>query len=332
MPLSRTDDLDAAVDAQRARYPQGVRAVERLTTLAPMFRSAVRDMVRAYGETFFRRAEQRVREIDFLCDGDAARFDAAIQAYVRFCLEFVRKQAEFLKTGRYSFQDFDEMCRTLYEDEAAVRDFYLLALLLSFVFSPNYYEFYDFFEHEFLPQVPQRGTVIEVGCGHGVYLGQTLLHAPGLHGIGIDISAGALAVARRMLMHYGLPPARFELATDDLRHTLARADGSASAVICCEVLEHLPDPRHAVRELRRLLAADGVMMLSAAIRMESVDHLYVFRTQQEVIEMAESAGLRIVAERVVPLAKGNMLDRAERQRLADDPRVPVGYVCLARLR
>ncbi len=322
-------DLKQLLADAKETHPGAARAIDRLITLAPMFQSAARDMAGAYGETFLRRADDRVAEIDFLCNGDPEKFDEAIQAYVRFCLEFARKQAEFLKTGKYSFQDFDEMCSELYDDDEAVQSFYLFALLFSFIFSPNYYEFYDFFETEFLSHITDNGTICEVGCGHGVYLGQALSTHPKSQGVAIDISPGALEVAKRMLNFHKIASDRVDFAQDDLRKRLNRDKGMAHAIICCEVLEHLPDPQHALHELHRILRPGGTALLSAAIRMESVDHLYVFRTPEEVIEMIERAGLKLQASRVVPLAKGNMQDEEERRKLAEDPRVPVGYICRA---
>ncbi|MCA9242704.1 MAG: class I SAM-dependent methyltransferase [Phycisphaerales bacterium] len=323
------DDLTRQIEAHGPQYPRARRAIERFTTLGGMFRAAVRDMTSAYGETFFRRAEERVAEIDHLVGNDPAKFDDAVRAYIKFCMEFIRKQAVFLKTGSYAFRDFDSMQEDLYDNDEAMEEFYLPALMFSFIFSPNYYEFYDFFQKEFVPDLPREGVIAEIGCGHGVYLCQSLLSAPGATGFGIDVAPGALKVARRVMDFHGVGPERCELAVDDLRGGLARSDGCADRVICCEVLEHFPAPPEAIGELKRIMAPQGKMMVSAAVRMESVDHLYVFRTYQEVAEMMRLAGLRIIKERIAPLAKGDMRDAEERMRLANDPKTPVGYICIA---
>lgn len=323
------DQLTRDLERYGGAYPGAARAIERFTTLGGMFRAAARDMVSAYGETFFQRAEQRVAEIDHLVGDAPEKFDDAVRAYIKFCMEFIRKQAVFLKTGEYAFRDFDSMQEDLYDNDEAMEEFYLPALMFSFMFSPNYYEFYDFFQREFVPTLPQQGLIAEVGCGHGVYLCQSLLSAPRVAGVGIDVAPGALKVARRIMEFHGIGPERCELAVDDLRGGLARTDGCADRVICCEVLEHFPEPPEAIGELKRIMAPDGRMMVSAAVRMESVDHLYVFRTYQEVAEMMRATGLRIVSERIAPLAKGDLRDAAERLRLANDPKVPVGYICIA---
>ena len=326
---NQVDDIGTSLAANQKKYPRAVHAIERLITLAPMFRNAVADMMHNYGHTFFRRAQARVCEIDFLYGHDSESFDKGIQAYVRFCLEFVRKQRGFLRTGEYSVRDFNDIYSTLYDNDDSMQNFYLVALLFSFVFSSNYYEFYGFFENEFLTNISPAGTVTEIGCGHGLYLVQTLLAKPELKGVGADISTAALGVTHRMLSYHGIDENRYKLSREDLCRRLSYDDNSANAIICCEVLEHLPDPRHALSELVRIIADDGIAMLSAAIRMESVDHLYVFRTYQEVAAMVQEAGFRIRSDHVVPLAKGDLLSQANRQRLIEDPRVPLGYICLA---
>ena len=195
-------ELDAELRLMQEKYPLAVYAVNRLVVLAPMFRIAITDMVSNYGETFFRRGQARISEIRYLYgDGDGC-FDKVVMAYVKFCLEFVRRQKEFLKTGTYAVKDFDEIYESLYGNDESMEGFYLAALLFSYVFSSNYYEFYDFFENKFLVALSDSGTVIEIGCGHGLYLTQTLRSSSGWKGFGGDISKGSLNVTRKMLTHH----------------------------------------------------------------------------------------------------------------------------------
>jgi len=313
----------------RTAWPDVAAVTDQMLELAPFYRRVISDMIRSYGETFFRRARERINEVKFLCGGDPDGFRQAMSAYVRFGMESLRKQERFARTGRYAVAQFDEVNRSLYANETAMRKFYLPALLLCFVFNPNYYEYYDFFETEFLHQVQDGSLVVEVGCGHGVYLSQTLKRYSRTTGIGLDISQGSLETTRQILAHCGIQLWRTQLSIADVREELPVDDSAAGTVICCEVLEHLPNPRQALDEIRRIAAPDATLMISAAVRMESIDHLYLFRSHLEVRQMIESAGLRIHSERAVPLAKGNLQDREERQRLLDDPRVPVGYICRA---
>jgi 2-polyprenyl-3-methyl-5-hydroxy-6-metoxy-1,4-benzoquinol methylase len=86
----------------------------------------------------------------------------------------------------------------------------------------------------------------EVGCGEGHL--STLLAAEGWHVRGSDLSPAAIAEARRQASAKGLA---VSFAVGDLYDLDPVRDG-AELVVCCEVLEHLPDPALALAILKRL--------------------------------------------------------------------------------
>ena len=88
--------------------------------------------------------------------------------------------------------------------------------------------------------------VHEVGCGEGHL--SLMLAAEGLNARASDLSPEVVSEARRRAAARGLDLA-FQAA--DL-YELDPARDSAELVLCCEVLEHLPDPARALRLLARL--------------------------------------------------------------------------------
>jgi 2-polyprenyl-3-methyl-5-hydroxy-6-metoxy-1,4-benzoquinol methylase len=82
--------------------------------------------------------------------------------------------------------------------------------------------------------------VHEVGCGEGFL--STRLAAHGIAVRGSDLSAAAIARARQRAAGLG---ASIPFQVADLYGLEPERDG-AELVICCEVLEHLPDPERAV--------------------------------------------------------------------------------------
>jgi 2-polyprenyl-3-methyl-5-hydroxy-6-metoxy-1,4-benzoquinol methylase len=86
-------------------------------------------------------------------------------------------------------------------------------------------------------------ALLDAGCGEGIAM-RALLGDASSDVIGLDGSVGALHVARRVA------PAR-PLAAGDLL-ALPFPDRRFDAVICMEVLEHLPDPEAGLAELCRV--------------------------------------------------------------------------------
>lgn len=103
-----------------------------------------------------------------------------------------------------------------------------------------------------LPTAPAR--VLDCGCGEGRYLGVVREHFAQARLVGCDVSRVALDHARRL--H---PDAEY-VSMDDERVPLA--DASFELVLSVEVLEHVADVEAAARELARLLAPGGRLVMT----------------------------------------------------------------------
>lgn len=94
--------------------------------------------------------------------------------------------------------------------------------------------------------------VFEVGCGNGS-LANRLSAFVSISGV--DSSHSAIEVARTSFPNLDL---RVASAYDDLSFEYGKFD----VVICLEVIEHLFDPRSAVRRMRDLLKPEGTLIIS----------------------------------------------------------------------
>lgn len=109
-----------------------------------------------------------------------------------------------------------------------------------------------------LGKVGSRATVLDCGIGNGalaIALSSVLPEPPNFYGI--DLSGEMLARADVEMRQAGLAP---ELRQADVL-SIPYADESFDFVMAAHVLEHLPQPQHALREMVRVLKPGGMLFL-----------------------------------------------------------------------
>lgn len=118
----------------------------------------------------------------------------------------------------------------------------------------------------FAAQNNLAGTdVLDLGCGTGFNCGYVLDKYGAKSATGVDIAESAIAFARKA---YG--NARFEVGDVCDRNL---DPGQHPVALCCEVIEHVPDPDALLANISRLLAPDGVALISTPNKpVFSLDH------------------------------------------------------------
>lgn len=104
--------------------------------------------------------------------------------------------------------------------------------------------------------------LLDVGCGEGRHTLSAWLEAP-VQAVGLDRNAADLATARSRARDFTVTQGESRLQWihgDGLR--LPFPDASFERVICSEVLEHIPDYRAVLAEIRRVLKPGGLLAVS----------------------------------------------------------------------
>lgn len=114
--------------------------------------------------------------------------------------------------------------------------------------------------------LPEGGRILDVGCseGEGNHLQAAYEHLP-VHAIGVDSDLERLKTFWTRFVQFATKPPsrsrRLNLTSANLLDLPFPSD-TFDAVICAEVLEHIPDYRAALREIRRVLRPGGHLGLS----------------------------------------------------------------------
>ena len=127
--------------------------------------------------------------------------------------------------------------------------------------------------------VPERGDLViaDVGCADGPL---AAARPDGRAGrvVGVDRSAVLLA-------DHPHPAVRADAVA------LPLADGSVTAVAAINVLYHLASPLSAIREARRVLAADGVFVVATVSRRDSPELAAVWQPAPSTFDAEDAAAL-----------------------------------------
>jgi len=172
--------------------------------------------------------------------------------------------------------------------------------------------------HGLVPAGSERPRILDAGCGTGVSTDYLCHLNPGSDVLGIDISEGALTVARERLQRSGAA-AQVSALRQEQRSLLDLDDeGPFDYINSVGVLHHLDQPEAGLRSLAGRLAPDGLLHLflyADAGRWE------IHRTQQALTLLdvgTGSEGLRLGRELFEILPEGNRLARHHRERWAVD--------------
>jgi SAM-dependent methyltransferase len=107
-----------------------------------------------------------------------------------------------------------------------------------------------------LPHLRPESTLLDVGCGPGSITADFAKRLPPGSTLGVDTSSEVIAAARRE--H---PDVAFEIA--DL-YKMPFDDGAWDIVHAHQVLQHVPDPIGALKEMRRVARPGGIVAVRDA--------------------------------------------------------------------
>ena len=102
--------------------------------------------------------------------------------------------------------------------------------------------------------------VLEIACGRGDFAEWCAAHGRPRVFAAADFSMTAVRLARARVLTSAQAPGVSFVQAD--AQAIALAGDSMDTVICCETIEHVPDPRAAVHELARVLRPGGRLFLT----------------------------------------------------------------------
>jgi SAM-dependent methyltransferase len=137
----------------------------------------------------------------------------------------------------------------------------------------------------------EHAHVADLGCGPGAMLCSVLDRRPAWTGEGLDISQVAVDYAKRLAAHKKLQ-GRARFSTGDLSN-LPYANGSFDLVVASEVLEHVPEIRKALGEIRRVVRPGGKIVITVPLHSRTALHVHSVTGQDDIAGLCRDGGLTV---------------------------------------
>ena len=235
--------------------------------------------------------------------------EAICEDYAWLAHVVFEEEVFFRRSGRYRLSRFSDAIEQVYSN-APYMQRYMNGLLATQVWWRNHTDVLQVFRDTFLPRNRRGFSHLEIGPGHGLFLHLAASSAYCACAEGWDISSTSIAATRGALARMGTP-GRVSLELSDL---FAEHDRTFDSIVCSEVLEHLEEPAEALRRMRRLLAPEGRLFVNAPVNSPAPDHIYLFRTPEELVDMVRGEGFDVLLTHFAP-ATGATLERARKNSL-----------------
>jgi 2-polyprenyl-3-methyl-5-hydroxy-6-metoxy-1,4-benzoquinol methylase len=296
------------VSSQLVVRPRVARMLQ-LTFTNPLQRKRIERFLARQDESYWEFAEDLLGNLSRSFLQTADDWAAAARCYNDLCMECVRLQIAFRKSGTYPKSAQDQALEEVYSRPEVMRS-YMVGLLLTYLFWPNQYRMFRLFKDHLAERA--AGTYLEVGVGHGLFLAEAMRTFPDLSPDVIDISATSIGLAREILQSFDLDASRVRFTLSDFLQTAPPRDGGYDMIAMGELLEHVDKPQLFLQRSRDLLAPDGTYFITTCVNCPAVDHVYHFHTVDEIRDMVRSCGLEVRSELVLP-AEDVPLCRCEKE-------------------
>lgn len=236
-----------------------------------------------------------------MCGSDPRNWEPAMVGYVKFCIDALKSQIYFERHRRYKATSYVDATNEYYQNKDFMFHSYLPGMILSHYIWMHHHRMLQWYR-SVLREIKIQNFA-EVGTGCGLYSKETLERSPECRGIGFDISEHSLAFTENLIKSFSLND-RYSTRVQDIitktptAYPLSKSQNSGfDLVICQEVLEHLENPDMFCKALFAMTRPGGYAYITAAINAAHVDHIYLYRSLDDVLDQIRSAGFEVLKSR-----------------------------------
>lgn len=275
-----------------------INFMNKIYKKSPMQKKKLEKYLTSQSPEYLQEFSHFIEDYDGYLKNSGLTMDYCIDAYLKMVKDMFSSQIKFMRTGQYPVSLASDTFENIYNDEMVMTS-YMIGLAISQYLWETHYKMFEFFKISIKNNRTNIKNYTEIGPGHGLFLKSALdtLDA-NVTMTAIDISPVSLDISKSIIDYFH-PQKTVTFINQDMINL--DLNSSCDFIVMGEVLEHVEKPEILLQKINSLLAKNGKAFLSTCVNCPAIDHIYHFKTVDEIRAMFYKCGLIIESEKVLPV-------------------------------
>lgn len=220
-------------------------------------------------------------------DGGSHGLEDIVDAYLFLNNMIMEETYYFVSNEKYRYSSFKEVDEIVYNNQEYMEK-YMIGLAVSEYIWINHLKMIKYFENNNTMFFGDK--YLEIGPGFGQYLSRAIAKCDFKKYFACDVSETSVKGSNQYLKYKGLDKCTVEHKNFFDYDSSDKFD----CIVMGEVLEHVEQPLEMLEKIYDLLAENGKAFITTAINAPTLDHIYLFRSAQDVLDMTKKVGFNVV--------------------------------------
>lgn len=221
-------------------------------------------------------------------DGKNYDIEYIVDSYLFLNNMIMEETYYFVSNDKYRYSSFKEVDDIVYNNKEYMEK-YMMGLAVSEYIWINHLKMIRYFENNSNSFFGDK--YLEIGPGFGQYLSRAITKCDFKKYFACDVSQTSVEGSNQYLKYQGIQD---KCIVEHKNFFDYDSSDKFDCIVMGEVLEHVEQPLEMLEKICSLLTENGKAFITTAINAPTLDHIYLFRSAQEVLDMAKKAGFHVV--------------------------------------
>lgn len=272
------------------------KITDKITEGNPLQKKKIINQLKKYDNKTLSDLEKIALDIIIVSKKNKFTIKNISKFYNDLCIETMQEQLYLKKFNTYRSIKEKKSNLKLYNSNFKMKK-YILALMLTQIYWNSHVKIFKWYKKKI--KNLNLNYFLEIGSGHGL-LSKELIKKKNLKGVICDISQQSLNFTKKILGNF-VKSNKIEFKKIDFFNL--KPNKKFDFVVMGEVIEHVDNPIKFLKKVKTIITKDGKIFISTCANCAQVDHIYHFKSIEQIRNLIKKTKLKIMSELISPSEK-----------------------------